>query len=356
MNQEPFVSVVTPVYNGEPFLGECIESVLGQDYTNWEYIIVNNCSTDGSLALAEAYARRDPRIRVVTNKTFVNALENHNNAFRQISALSEYCKVVSADDRLAPQALGKYVRLAVENPTVGIVGARQQSKERVKWQGIPENVSMMSGREACRLGLLQGIHVFGNPTSVLYRSELIRRTDSFFPHSEPHADTSACYASLRECDFGFIHEVLSFERVHEGQVSSRVRLLGADYCAYLEVLIQYGPFYLSEAELASRREELLAEYYRMLGTGVLKMRGRDFWEFHRRKLSRFGLPFDRMRVLIEAVRELIAEVRNPVTAMRKFRSALAQRKGSGLRRPNTGEQELKKFTAESTGPVSTSDK
>jgi glycosyltransferase involved in cell wall biosynthesis len=329
MTQEPFVSIVTPVYNGEPFLAECIESVLAQDYANWDYIIVNNCSTDGSLAVAEGFARHDPRIRVVTNKAFVNALENHNNAFRQISARSEYCKVVSADDRLAPQALGKFVRFAVQHPTVGIVGSRQQSKETVKWQGLPEHVSVLSGREACRLGLLQGVHVFGNPTSVLYRSDLVRRTDSFFPHLEPHADTSACYAYLADCDFGFIHEVLSFERVHEGQVSSRVRLLGADYFATLEILIQYGPLYLSKAELAVRREELLTEYYQMLGSGVLKIKGKDFWEFHKRKLSSVGIPFERTRVMVGAVRELTTEVRNPITALRKFRSALAQRKRAG---------------------------
>ncbi|NIV53907.1 MAG: glycosyltransferase, partial [Gammaproteobacteria bacterium] len=66
-NREPFVSVVTPVYNGAKFLPECIESVLAQSYTNWEYIVVNNKSTDDTLAIAEDYARRDPRVRVHDN-------------------------------------------------------------------------------------------------------------------------------------------------------------------------------------------------------------------------------------------------------------------------------------------------
>jgi glycosyltransferase involved in cell wall biosynthesis len=325
MIQEPFVSVLTPVYNGEPFLAECIESILAQDYANWEYIIVNNCSTDGTLVLAESYAERDPRIRVVTNKIFVDCLENHNHAFRQISARSKYCKVVSADDRLLPESLGKMVRFAVRNPSIGIVGSYQQGKEKIKWQGLSQDVSMLSGREACRLGLLQGVHVFGNPTSVLYRADLVRGTESFFPHSEPHADTSACYESLLGCDFGFIHEVLSVERVHEGQVSAGVRRLGADYFAYLEILTRYGPRYLTEGELRARREELLGQYYRMLGAGLLKMKGRELWAFHEPRLSSIGHALDRKRALIEAMREFASELQSPMTAMRKFKSVLAER-------------------------------
>ena len=59
----PLVSVLTPVYNCEKYLRTCIESVLAQTYTNWEYVIVNNCSTDGTLAIAQEYAAADSRIR-----------------------------------------------------------------------------------------------------------------------------------------------------------------------------------------------------------------------------------------------------------------------------------------------------
>src|SRR6185436_19570783 len=94
-SQLPLVSVVTPVYNGEDHLEECIESVLRQTYTNWNYTIVNNCSKDRTLQIAEQYAARDPRIRVHTNTTFARVIENFNNAFRQVSPDSTYCKVVS---------------------------------------------------------------------------------------------------------------------------------------------------------------------------------------------------------------------------------------------------------------------
>ena len=85
---EPLVSVVTPVFNGGTFLSECIESVLAQTYDNWEYIIVNNCSTDNSLAIADDYAKKDHRIIVHTNDRFVGVIENHNIAFTLIDRKS----------------------------------------------------------------------------------------------------------------------------------------------------------------------------------------------------------------------------------------------------------------------------
>src|SRR5438445_8622580 len=80
----PLVSVVTPVYNGEDYLRDCIESVLAQTYTDWDYTIVNNCSTDRTLDIAREYADRDPRIRIHSNETFVRQIKNYNIAFRQI--------------------------------------------------------------------------------------------------------------------------------------------------------------------------------------------------------------------------------------------------------------------------------
>ena len=82
----------------------------------------------------------------MTIKVFVNGVENHNNAFRAISDRSVYCKVVHADDRLMPFALTKMVKLAEQHPNVGIVGSYGQSNEGIQWKGLPEDVTVLSGR------------------------------------------------------------------------------------------------------------------------------------------------------------------------------------------------------------------
>ena len=116
---QPLVSIVTPVYNEEEHLAECIESVLAQTYQNWDYTIVDNCSTDRSLEIALWYAAKDSRIRVHANKQFLNMLANHNVAVRQISPVSKYCKVVLADDWIFPECLERMVTVGEAYPSAG---------------------------------------------------------------------------------------------------------------------------------------------------------------------------------------------------------------------------------------------
>src|SRR6185503_300851 len=133
----PLVSVVTPVYNGERHLVECIESVLAQTYERWEHTIVDNCSTDRTREIAERYAKKDARIRVHPNSTFVDLLPNHNIAFRQISPAAAYCKVVQADDWIFPECLERMVAVAEAHPTVGVVGAYRLDGAKVDCDGLP---------------------------------------------------------------------------------------------------------------------------------------------------------------------------------------------------------------------------
>jgi cellulose synthase/poly-beta-1,6-N-acetylglucosamine synthase-like glycosyltransferase len=89
----PLVNVVTPFYNAATYLAECIESALAQGYADFEYVLMDNCSTDGSYNIAAAYTAHDPRIRLFRCSEFLAQLPNHGRAFLQISSASKYCKI-----------------------------------------------------------------------------------------------------------------------------------------------------------------------------------------------------------------------------------------------------------------------
>lgn len=330
--QRALVSVLTPVYNAAPYLAECIESVLKQRYEHWEYIIVNNCSTDGTAEIAARYAASEPRITVVSNTRFVSMPANHNIAFGLMSPASTYCKVVSADDWITPDALERLVEVAERHPSAGIVGSYQLSAGQVRWTGLPRTVELIDGRDVCRRSLLTGLDVFGTPTSSLYRTSVVRASMPFFPHERPHADTSACYRALQSCDFAFVHEVLSTERVHDDRVTTGVQRLSMGDVAYLETLLDYGPVYLAPAELEHRRRDLLNRYYRFLGGCVWTLRGREFWQFHATRTKELGQPIAWGRVLKAAAAEALRELRAPMVALRKLARTLltkrSHRKGS----------------------------
>src|SRR5918912_579836 len=178
--EQPLVSVVTPVYNGEKYLVECVESVLTQTYHNWEYIIVNNCSTDRSLDIAEKYASCDARIRIHNNHKFLSVIQNHNVAFRQISPKSHYCKIVHADEWLFPECIRLMVEVARANTSVGIVGSYSLYDSRVECDRLPYPSTVLSGRELCRSTLLGDLYLFLSPTCLLIRSDLIRNREPFY--------------------------------------------------------------------------------------------------------------------------------------------------------------------------------
>lgn len=98
----PLVSVVVPVYNAEKYLAETIDSVISQTYTDWEMILVDDGSTDSSAALAEGYARRDPRIRLIRQPNRGQAIAR-NRAMEE--ARGELVAFLDADDIWFPERL-----------------------------------------------------------------------------------------------------------------------------------------------------------------------------------------------------------------------------------------------------------
>ena len=112
--QEPRVSIGIPVYNGQAYLAHAIESVLGQSFGDLELIVSDNGSSDGTRAIAEAYAAQDARVRYVRSDTNRGAAWNYRRAFD--FARGEYFRWAPADDWFAPDSVAVCVAALDANP------------------------------------------------------------------------------------------------------------------------------------------------------------------------------------------------------------------------------------------------
>jgi glycosyltransferase involved in cell wall biosynthesis len=280
----PRVSVVTPVHNGERHLAECIESVLGQSFDQWEYTIVDNCSDDGTLEIAERYAAVDSRIRYERHNDYVGVIESHNRAFETMDPRSTYCKVLGSDDWLYPECLERMVALADASPDVGVVSAYCLAGATVDLVGLPYWKTTVTGIEILRQSLMGGPYVTGSPTSVLIRSGLVRARQPFYDSSFRHADTEAAYWALTRSNFGLVHQVLTYTRLPgDGETSTSERL-GSYAPENLRMLLRYGPDALDKTEYRGRLRHELDRYVKWHIKQTLKpSRRRDasFQAYHR---------------------------------------------------------------------------
>lgn len=332
--KEPFVSVVTPVYNGESIISECIESVLAQSYQNFEYLIVNNCSTDRTLEIINKYAKLDSRIRIHNNVNFLTSLQNQNFSMTLISPESKYCKVVHADDWLFPECITEMVKLAETDHSIGIVGSFMLMGSFVHCDGLapPEGgtggqypTRVFSGRDICHIDLYRSGRpsVFGNPTTTLLRSDIIlNRKEGFYDTQHIFMDRDACYRILQKHNFGFIYQVLSFMRKHEGQLHSFMVRVEAYIACRLYLLKKYGSFYLEEDEYKTMLQKKLRDYRAFLKHNGLKRinfrKEKEFWDYHLRYLKLSGFPVSKRKLILYAISELLDNILNPKRAFEIF--------------------------------------
>ena len=112
----PKVSVGIPVYNGEKFLAQALDSILPQTFTDFEIIIADNASSDRTREICLQYEQKDKRIRYYRNNTNVGAAPNHNLLVDL--AKGEYFKWAAYDDRIAPEFLSRCVEILDTHPDV----------------------------------------------------------------------------------------------------------------------------------------------------------------------------------------------------------------------------------------------
>lgn len=210
--RSPRVTVLMPVYNGEEHLREAIESILAQTFEDFEFLIVNDGSTDRSAEVIGAY--RDPRIRLVHNEANSGLIATLNRGLEL--AAGEFICRMDQDDISLPERIARQTAFMESHPEIGACGAwfRKFGTGRgkvVRWQTDPAGI---------RCGLLFD-SMLGHPT-VMLRQESLAKYDLYYDPAYKNAEDYALWTKVAEhCDLANLGEVLLLYRVHPAQITQR---------------------------------------------------------------------------------------------------------------------------------------
>lgn len=153
------VSIITPLYNGERFIGRTIDSVLAQTYNDWEMIIVNDGSKDRGPDICREYAAKDGRIKVYDQPNGGSAAARNNGIRR---AEGRYIALLDADDTWMPYFLESQLELMREKDAVLVFGSHlridENDKECLQPFRVPEKVTYRDMLKTCYISCLTGLY------------------------------------------------------------------------------------------------------------------------------------------------------------------------------------------------------
>ncbi len=242
----PKVSVLVPTYNYARFLPEAIESILAQDFTDYELIVSDDASTDDSAGIIRRYAARDPRIRAEFHPANLGMVANWNWCLQQ--ARGEYVKYLFGDDLLcSPQALGRLVALLDADPRIVLAASARRivdehSRPVDVWNEF-RSAGRQPGATVIARCLEENYNLIGEPSAVLFRRAAAAR--GFDPQWRQLVDLEMWLDLLGQGDFAYDPESLCGFRRHEQQqtVVNRRARVGPD--EHLQLAVRHLDVFLT---------------------------------------------------------------------------------------------------------------
>jgi glycosyltransferase involved in cell wall biosynthesis len=214
MDTAPLISVLMPVYNAQRYLAKAVASILSQTLGAFEFIIINDGSTDSSLAILKTYAARDPRIRLVSrpNTGYVKAL---NEALAL--ARGEFVARMDADDVAMPERFERQIQYLRANPEVVLLGG---ASELIDGAGrLLLRPSVLVTDEQLQAAFLEGRTEIGHPTAMIRRKAMVD-AGGYDESLRPSEDLDLW---LRLAEIGKVANLPDFiiqYRIHDKSVSS----------------------------------------------------------------------------------------------------------------------------------------
>ena len=244
----PLVSVVMLSYNHEEFLSEAIESVLGQDFDDFELIIVDDGSTDSSREIIQKYAAEDPRIRVILHEVNCGIAKTANDGIA--AAKGKFVAITASDDVWAKDKLTKQLAVTASNENLivwsegEVIDGKGQPVGKSFSEWLPASPKKKSGH--IWQEILEGNYIFG--TTLLFKKTNLGNIR--FDENLAYWNNYKFVLDLaRKYEFYYIAEPLAQYRVHErntvagygAESKDRLRQAGKEYVSICEEALQrYG--------------------------------------------------------------------------------------------------------------------
>lgn len=178
--EKGLVSIITPMYNGERFVGETIDSVLNQTYSNWEIIVIDDGSKDKGPEKVKAYADKDSRISIFSQANGGSAAARNNGIRR---AKGQYIALLDADDTWNPDFLEKQIQLMNEKKALLVYSSHTRidefSKEILKPFIVPEKIGYHDLLKSCYISCLTGLYDTSVYGKVYLREDMRSLRDDY---------------------------------------------------------------------------------------------------------------------------------------------------------------------------------
>lgn len=173
MSSQPLVSICIPVFNGEKYINETMDCVLGQTYKNIEVIISDNCSTDRTIELIKNY--NDARVKIFSNEKNMGIKYNYLKVFTY--ATGKYLMFMGADDGMALTTIEKEVAILEDERykdvslVNGYVSIINDESKQVYLKKFIFGTGLFSSYWAIRSNFLYGSNILGEPNGALFKKE-----------------------------------------------------------------------------------------------------------------------------------------------------------------------------------------
>lgn len=242
----PMISVIMPVYNAKEYIAEAIDSILNQTYINFEFIIIDDCSTDNSYQILQSYAVKDNRIKLYRNEKNYKQAYTKNLAIEK--AIGKYIAFMDADDISLPERFAKQIEFMEAHPAIDVCGTWiKEFKNNDIDDVVRISIDHIPSSEQLRILLLFAGCYIAHPTTLIRQK--ILKVNKYDINQEGNAEDYELWSRLVNLGYNFVNipEVLLYYRQSAKQTSAlqkeiiinkTIQIISGNYFHYFGKFIQ----------------------------------------------------------------------------------------------------------------------